>query len=202
MKRLAASLSLASAAFAAGAAGFDCTRAASTVERTICADPALSAQDDRLTALFNERKAHDKSVVTAQRAWLHDVRDKCTTADCLATAYAARLQALSAPAAAACKVPEKTLLGTWTNVNPAGGDFEEVYFAPTTESPNFVSWVRHAPFVTGSWSLQDCKVHVAGSGENTDFTFSVEALADGKLKLKDEADADDVLLLKKSKSSK
>jgi uncharacterized protein len=197
MRRLLLAIALAGAASGAAAAAFDCAKAASTVERTICGDPALSALDERLATLYAARRSQDKSATATQRTWLKEVRDKCGTAACLDTAYKTRIQALEAAPSpgAACAVGEGALVGDWRNVNPAGGEFEELHFGPAGESPNFVSWVRHAPYVTGTWSLRDCKVHVAGTGEATDFDFSVEAAKDGQLRLKDVADADDVLIL-------
>jgi len=196
-KPLAFCAALAATTPGAVAASFDCARAASTVERTICADPALSSLDDRLGAVYARRKAGDASVAAAQRAWLRDVRDRCGGAECLRAAYAARLAALApAPAdGAACALTASALVGAWRNVNPAGGEFEELRFGPAGESPNFTSWVRHAPYVTGTWILRDCKVHVAGTGEGTDFDFAVIATGDGRLRLQDLADADDVLIL-------
>jgi uncharacterized protein len=198
MKRqLAFATALCAVAVAAGAAGFDCLRASTSVERMICSTPALSAADDQLAALYDARKAKDKSVASSQRDWLRNVRNKCTTAECLTQAYATRIQALGAKATA-CPINDSTLLGAWENVNTAGGEFDEVNFsAPKAGESNFVSWVRHAPYVTGKWTLKDCKLHVEGTGEGTNFDFSVESEAAGKLKLKDLADDADVLLLKK-----
>jgi uncharacterized protein len=50
--RFAIVLVLACAAHPAAAASFDCARPASAVERTICADPKLSALDDRAVAAY------------------------------------------------------------------------------------------------------------------------------------------------------
>lgn len=50
--RLAVLLAMLLAAHTAAAASFDCTKAASATERAICADPRLSALDDRAFAAY------------------------------------------------------------------------------------------------------------------------------------------------------
>lgn len=80
----------------ADAAGFDCAKAATTVEKTICADPELSGLDEALAALFRQNLAADaraETVRAGQRAWLK-VRDACRDAACLNAAYQDRLAAL------------------------------------------------------------------------------------------------------------
>ena len=82
----------------AGAAGFDCGKARKPVEKMICADPALSRQDDELVAAY--RLALDKSVSRAavkewQRHWLASGRGECQDAACLRQAYQDHLQELA-----------------------------------------------------------------------------------------------------------
>lgn len=89
-------------AFSAGchAASFDCTKAATSVETMICADAALSQIDDRLSAAYTKALsgAADQAVIRSeQRAWLLNVRNKCSTPACVAQAYSTRLAEIERP---------------------------------------------------------------------------------------------------------
>lgn len=80
------------------AAGFDCAKAATAVERSICKDAALSALDDRLgpaylTALA--RSDDPESVKSDQLRWLKTRRNACSDSACLRQAYEARLAELA-----------------------------------------------------------------------------------------------------------
>ncbi len=82
----------------AGAAGFDCAKAATPIEKRICADPALSALDDQLTAAYKAALAAAPSgreaVKADQRAWLI-TRDACPDDACLKDSYADRTRVLT-----------------------------------------------------------------------------------------------------------
>jgi uncharacterized protein len=94
---LAASLLL---PLSAHAASFDCKKAATSVERQICADPKLSAMDEQLGRLYRDalRTGPKPELLTAyQRDWLKDVRNKCTTVECLREAYHVRLDDFLSP---------------------------------------------------------------------------------------------------------
>lgn len=83
------------------AAGFDCGKASSSVEKMICANPSVSAQDDTLSRLYKwvleEAPAANKPNITAaQKSWIAQKRNTCTAADCLSSAYDARIQELAA----------------------------------------------------------------------------------------------------------
>jgi uncharacterized protein len=79
------------------AAGFDCAKAATKVEKLICNDPALSQLDDQLSQKYIETQASssDKDAVKKQQLdWLKNARNACESVDCLKTAYADRLAQL------------------------------------------------------------------------------------------------------------
>ena len=80
---------------AAYAASFNCDKAQTQVEKLICADSTLSADDNQLAELFKIPKEnhleHDDPIYVGQRAWLKNIRNVCTTADCLHTAYQKRI---------------------------------------------------------------------------------------------------------------
>ena len=95
---------------AAGAAGFDCGKAASAVEKTVCANPALSDLDEylgRYYAVALEALGDGASCLKAdQRNWLKTVRNPCGgDGACLSAAYLSRLATLDGlqPGASALK---------------------------------------------------------------------------------------------------
>ncbi|MGF6210148.1 lysozyme inhibitor LprI family protein [Pseudomonas frederiksbergensis] len=80
------------------ATGMDCTKAASTVEKTICANPALYELDTQMGSVYRgviDANPQVKSnLKTAQRLWLK-TRDQCAeNVDCLDQRYRERLQIL------------------------------------------------------------------------------------------------------------
>lgn len=76
-------------------ASFDCTKAKTTVEKTICADPKLSKLDEEVNAAYSAAKnAGNSDVISVQqRAWLKE-RNACKTSDCIEIVYARRLKEL------------------------------------------------------------------------------------------------------------
>ena len=78
---------------AASSASFDCSRASTGVERTICADRNLSMLDERLSDAYSLAKVSSvnlQRLVQDQRAWLA-ARNKCSTASCIAEAINTRI---------------------------------------------------------------------------------------------------------------
>lgn len=71
---------------------FDCTKAANKVQRMLCADPKLAAQErkvNRLVKLGNESSRH------SEKEWEQEIRDSCHDLQCLRDAYRNRLVALN-----------------------------------------------------------------------------------------------------------
>lgn len=130
--RYAAIVVLALAPFAnpAVAASFDCAKASTAVEKTICADADLSRLDETLGKAYGQARAQSaqpKVLRSRQRTWLRDTRDACADAACLKAAYKTRiaeLEALSAtsgPAnSATAAATEKQKLLRITNITPGG----------------------------------------------------------------------------------
>ena len=90
----------------AHAASFDCSQATTPIEKTICADPHLSALDDELNQAYQIaiKKAGDGIVVVRheQRAWLSDLKERCTgdqIRSCIEQAENDRIQKLRATVA-------------------------------------------------------------------------------------------------------
>lgn len=80
------------------ATGMDCTKAASAVEKTICASTALYTQDIQMAgayrALINANPQAQPELKQAQRSWLK-TRDQCVdNQDCLSQSYRERVQSL------------------------------------------------------------------------------------------------------------
>jgi uncharacterized protein len=82
------------------AASFDCNRATEAVEKMVCGNEQLSQLDTELGSAY-ELALGDASLnqkperIAEQRAWISNVRDKCTDTDCLLREYSTRLQALT-----------------------------------------------------------------------------------------------------------
>ena len=94
------SIALLALPLAGHAASFDCGKAATATEKAICADPALSQQDDQLAQLWQDHAhAGDTNALQAQRAWIKQ-RNACGgDAACLKQSYAQRLTVLQQPVA-------------------------------------------------------------------------------------------------------
>jgi uncharacterized protein len=95
-------LAIAPALHAAGRPSFDCSRASSWAERTICNDDTLCASDREMSAAFATRRAAlgdvgRQDLLTEQRRWLGR-RGECRTAampvPCLEQLYRERIAAL------------------------------------------------------------------------------------------------------------
>lgn len=88
---------------AAFAAGFDCAKASSVVEKLICADTELSKADEELSGLYERALASSAKpgeFKKEQISWIRTVRDPCRNKECLAAAYKKRIGVLSDPAPA------------------------------------------------------------------------------------------------------
>lgn len=98
------------------AASFDCAKAATPTEKTICADSALSSLDTKLQQAYKEATAaaapsSKPTLLTEQRHWNRYVRDVCTEGACLTQAYNARIAVLSSndkyiADTSKCEIPE------------------------------------------------------------------------------------------------
>lgn len=82
------------------AAGLDCTKAASNVEKMICATPTLSTLDGILNrfydwALADEDAVNKGTLSAAQKNWITQTRDVCTSVDCLTDTYDGRIEELA-----------------------------------------------------------------------------------------------------------
>jgi len=84
---------------ASSVASFDCGKATTTVEKTICADPALSALDGRMATLYAAARKNLDAKFIGQAKWLKEERDRCggalnagaTPTSCLTITYTDRI---------------------------------------------------------------------------------------------------------------
>ena len=117
MKHAIFAISFLSFAAVTHAASFDCAKASTLVEKTICSDTKLSELDSRLMQSYKKALAtipDASGLKAAQRAWLTGVRNKCADAECLSRAYTDRLNALTTYTKGA-----DNLSGSWPSVNTA-----------------------------------------------------------------------------------
>ncbi len=81
------------------AASFDCHKAASNIEKLICADKDLSRLDEKLAAAYHNAllsSGNDPAIQADQRRWLATVRNRCVDNHdlCLTVAYETRFSTL------------------------------------------------------------------------------------------------------------
>lgn len=79
---------------AASAAGFDCDKARSKVEKLICDDVTVGPLDEILTAVYarvREIAPDQRALISQQRAWIERVRDVCSDSNCLYRVYTQRI---------------------------------------------------------------------------------------------------------------
>lgn len=84
--------------FAVQGASFDCAKAKTKVEKLVCADPALSKQDEVMQSAYQnayKRIADPVGLKIVQRRWL-EVRNACKDSRCLMQAYREQLDRLTA----------------------------------------------------------------------------------------------------------
>jgi uncharacterized protein len=112
----------------AHAAGFNCAKAATQVEKAICADAELSALDSQMSDVYKSALADPKTkdaIKNAQRAWIKR-RDACVDNACLKLVYTERMAALglanpSAPAPVEQK-PQAAQAPTTPQAPPPAGE--------------------------------------------------------------------------------
>ncbi len=90
-------LVLALCSFQSQATSFDCAKAATFAEKSICADSSLSLLDEQLNSEYGralDSAPNRNQVRLDQREWMR-LRDNCTTKSCIATSMTERVNALT-----------------------------------------------------------------------------------------------------------
>lgn len=166
MVSILAALAL-SCAFPAQAASFDCAKAATAVEKTICADAELSRLDEELARAYAQalaEAADRQAVKSGQRTWLRNTRDVCADAMCLKAGYEARIVVLAqgsgTPAGAAGSAGENRTQGA-----PPAYRITENYDAgicePLLDSLNSDGLYRRPignKFITQPWERREYQI--------------------------------------------
>jgi uncharacterized protein len=84
----------------ADAASFDCSKAATAIEKSICASPRVSELDEYLGRYYRAARASlgrgGACLAPNQRDWLRTTRNACADAACLERVYLSRLAELDA----------------------------------------------------------------------------------------------------------
>ncbi|WP_229223896.1 lysozyme inhibitor LprI family protein [Duganella sp. sic0402] len=99
MKKILISAVLTISCMGAQAASFDCAKAYTPIEKTICADGRLSELDSQLMQVYKKsltESASADAIKAEQRLWLKEVRNSCQDVACLKSAYSNRISALTA----------------------------------------------------------------------------------------------------------
>ncbi len=79
------------------AAGFDCDKAKTKIELTICEKSELSDLDSQMMQLYDSTLANAKSInllKSDQKLWLKNIRNNCPNSDCLISMYHKRIEEL------------------------------------------------------------------------------------------------------------
>lgn len=83
------------------AAGFDCAKAKSAVEKLICSENELSKADEQLSHIYSKALASSANTAEFKKEqldWIRAKRDPCRNKECVAEAYKKRIEVLSGPA--------------------------------------------------------------------------------------------------------
>lgn len=129
----------------AHAASFDCAKAATTIEKQICADHQLSALDQQLAQSYKDSRTNSANadlLKSEQRAWLVTVRNRCENAECLRQAYSDRISAL-----AVTPVGQTTELASSPapSVGAAPGNAESTPISPESTLPTVAIEEHQSP---------------------------------------------------------
>ena len=128
-------------------ASFDCNKASTLVEQSICSNKQLSALDDSLSATYIKAlktSSNPNKIRERQRSWIQSERNSCQNITCLKSAYTSRLDEFSKSTSTTnslsvsqgeVTVPENQQwiiegFKPWSNPNPTGRDIStaDLYF--------------------------------------------------------------------------
>lgn len=158
-------LTLLAIPFASNAASFDCAKAKSLVEITICNDDELSLMDDELGQIYRSAKAvaPDKKAFqqTSQAAWQRRERD-CRSRSCIVNWYIERKSSLLAVIRSS-GASNSICLSYFSNQNILTGRLERKTYPGR---PNFESVSKGDEPETGYYLILDRPVCTYGSQED------------------------------------
>ncbi len=97
MKRIVIAILLIVSSALSHAASFDCAKASTRIEKTICGDEQLSKLDSDLMMAYKAAQSSSSDtdkLKSEQKAWLQSSRNKCEDTECIRKAYEDRINAL------------------------------------------------------------------------------------------------------------
>lgn len=174
----------------AGAAGFDCNKASSRIERQICSDPLLGRLDEALARAYATARrvatapAMAEALRSTQRQW-PALRDRCSDTACVRAAYLRRLAELRAAGDPLCARLADAVPGAW-RLETGAGPFEVVELAT---DGGLASWLHQRPEIVGAqWHLRGCALTIRIPGEADAISLELLDATDGLLLLRGEED--------------
>lgn len=91
MKKTLLAIALLTVSSASFAAGFDCEKAGTPVEKMICSNPKLDMLDEQLNLMYKQTLTTDPQIKADQREWVRNVRNKATSVEQMVKAYEERI---------------------------------------------------------------------------------------------------------------
>lgn len=128
------------------APSFDCNKATTLVETTICGNLMLSRLDNQMARAYKNAIANSAAALAVkarQRDWLTSERNACTTLACLIQTYEKRLTELS------------TAGSTETVLTSVSGQYERYFRGKPDENSASITIVQQS----------DGRVHISGDSE-------------------------------------
>lgn len=155
----------------------NCSAKSSNTEIIICDSPELSHKDSilneeyRTALLITTNKA---SLISEQRSWLKNYRDKCKDFTCLAQTYAKRVSEVEGfiyKSAQTCAIQEPMLIGSWNGIRNAELDTFEL-----NRDHLFNSWRNERPeYSDKKWKFnpRTCQLHISSGEDKLDFKYRI-----------------------------
>lgn len=119
MKTLITTITVLAFASTSHAASFDCSKAFSLVEKTICSESQLSELDNLLMKSYKKAMTNsiDKGLLKSdQKNWLANVRNKCQDSICLSRVYKDRISTLNNSVAVSDIASKEGVSGSYTYI--------------------------------------------------------------------------------------
>lgn len=105
---------------------FDCDIAGERAERIICSFEDLSVLDQELGKKLKSKTEHPLATTEKQADWVTEIRNRCTTPDCLRKAYRQRIDELDRSIKASPQPQEVLIQPTTASSGPSPGRPVEV----------------------------------------------------------------------------
>ncbi|WP_181403894.1 lysozyme inhibitor LprI family protein [Aliarcobacter cryaerophilus] len=164
------------------AASFDCKKASTFIENTICNDTELSKLDDELAKAYKKvwNSMSDKTELKKEQFdWLKNSRDKCMSLECLKTSYTNRVLYLtnydSKGSQVNTTVDFSDILGVYSKGEASITVNQDLSFEYTSvnESTGNLCSIENEKFIVENGSLVwnseefDCKIQVSKSNKDS-----------------------------------